>query len=125
MKMAKLLSLRCAKAAIASAQGRPAVPSPAAYFINHGKSRLPIKSDATVIHFRPRAAVPRCELTIGSYGKKCASPVEDLRKYELCADSDHDYRHRMQVNLLAATVVIFLMVTGSWMVETIINSWPG
>jgi hypothetical protein len=35
---------------------------------------------------------------------------------------DADYRHRMLVPFLATIVIIFLMVTGSWM--TIISSWP-
>jgi hypothetical protein len=47
--------------------------------------------------------------------------VDELRKYRYAQEGDADYRHRMLVNFLATIVIIFLMVTGSWM--TIISSW--
>jgi hypothetical protein len=50
-------------------------------------------------------------------------PVEKLRKYGYASESDADYRHRMLVNFLATNVIIVLMVTGSWMVDTMISSW--
>jgi hypothetical protein len=124
--MAKLLLLRCANAATTGVQTRSLVPSRATYPAVWVNSKSPIDGDATVIRFRPRAAAgPRCGLTSGSYGTKRASPIEDVRKYEIPTENDNDYRHRMQANLLAATVVVFLMVTGCWMVDTIISSWPG
>jgi hypothetical protein len=53
---------------------------------------------------------------------RCDPPIEKLRKYE--PESDADYRHRMLVNFFATVVIIVLMVTGSWMVDTIISYWP-
>jgi len=49
-------------------------------------------------------------------------PIDELRKYGYAPEGDADYRHRMPVNFLATLVIIFLMVTGSWM--AIIISWP-
>jgi hypothetical protein len=51
-------------------------------------------------------------------------PVEELRKYGYEPESDVDYRHRVLVNFLATVVIIVLMVTGTWMVDTIINYRP-
>jgi hypothetical protein len=50
--------------------------------------------------------------------------VEELRKYRYAPESDADYRHRMLVNCLATIVVIVPIVTGNWMVDTIVSSWP-
>jgi hypothetical protein len=50
------------------------------------------------------------------------SPVAGLRRYEPAPKSDNDFRHRMLVNFLATIVIIVLMVTASWMVDTIISS---
>jgi hypothetical protein len=49
-------------------------------------------------------------------------PIDELRKYGYAPESDALYRHRMLANFLATVVIIFLMVTGSWM--AIISSWP-
>ena len=77
-----------------------------------------------VIRFRPRSTAPRHELGLGGCGTGGDSAIVDLRRYEYGLKSDDDYRHRMMVNLLAAIVVIVLMVTGGWLVDRIISSWP-
>lgn len=53
----------------------------------------------------------------------CDTPVEEFRKYGYAPESDADYRFRVLVNFLATIVIIVLMVTGSWMVDTMISPW--
>jgi hypothetical protein len=126
IKMAKISCLPCrAEAGLASAQSRPPVSSRQTYSSMRGNSRSLIDSDGNVVRFRPRGTAPRRELGLGSCDTTGDSPVEDLRKYEYTPESDDDYRHRMLVNFLATIVLIVLMVTGGWMADTIINSWPG
>jgi hypothetical protein len=126
IKMANLFCMPCrAEAGFASAQSRPQVSSRQTYSSMRGNSRSLIGSDGNVIRFRSRGNAPRRELSLGSCDTTGDSPVEDLRKYEYRSENDDDYRHRMLVNFLATIVLIVMMVTGSWMVDTIINSWPG
>ena len=51
-----------------------------------------------------------------------ASPVEGLERYKCGPESEEDYRYRMLVNLLATVVLSVLIVTGSWILETLVNS---
>jgi hypothetical protein len=113
-----------AEAGIPSASSRPLMASRQTCSPMRGSSRLLTNGDGNVIRFRPRSTPPRCELSLASFDMTSDSPVADLRKYEHATESDDDYRHRMRVNCLAAVVVIVLTVAGSWMVDTIINSWP-
>jgi hypothetical protein len=80
--------------------------------------------DRDVIPFRPHGFVPRLKSSLESYDLTGDSPVEDLRKYKHASETNDDFRHRVLVNLLAATVVIVLMVIGSWMADTIMSSRP-
>jgi len=80
--------------------------------------------DGDVIRFRPRANAPRHELGLRGCDTRGHSPIGDLRKYEYASKCDDYYHHRMLVNFLATIVVIVLMVTGSWLVDRIISSWP-
>ena len=77
-------------------------------------------------HGRQDLGTP-CEIVgrrgLVSCDARCGPPVEELRKYGYEPESNADYRHRMLVNFLA-TVVIIVLVTGSWMVDTIISYWP-
>jgi hypothetical protein len=75
-----------------------------------------------VISFRPRGADSRRELGLVRYVTLDDSPVEGLQAYESAPESDDDYRHRMRVNLIAAIVVITLIVTGSWVLDTLANA---
>lgn len=45
------------------------------------------------------------------------SPVKDLGKYE-GNDGPDDYRHRMTMNLAGLAVVVFLVVAGVWIANT-------
>jgi hypothetical protein len=45
------------------------------------------------------------------------SPVEDLGKYE-GNDAPDDYRHRMIMNAATLAVVVFLIVVGLWIANT-------
>jgi hypothetical protein len=89
-----------------------------------GCSRAPIDGDGNIIRFRPHGTDPRSESSMGGCHTTGESPVEDLRKYEYTSESNDNYRHRMLVNFFATIVIIVLMVTGTWMVDTIISSWP-
>jgi hypothetical protein len=50
------------------------------------------------------------------------SPVEGLERYECGPESEEDYRYRMLINVLAVVVLIVLVVTGSWILETLVNT---
>jgi hypothetical protein len=107
----------------AGAPPRPLMSSRQTYSTMRDNSRRLIVGDGNVIRFRPRGS-PQCELGLESRPVTGDSPVEDLRKYEHTPESDDDFRHRTLINFLATIVVIVLMVTGSWMMDTIISSWP-
>jgi hypothetical protein len=89
-----------------------------------GNSWSLIDCDGNIIRFRPRGTAPWRELGLVSCGTRGDPPVEELRRYEYAPENDADHRHRMLVNFLATIVIIALMVAGSWMVDTIISSWP-
>jgi hypothetical protein len=126
IEMGKLLCLQNrAEARLPSSQSRLLVLSRQTYSSVRGDSQPLIGSDGNVIRFRLRGTAHRPELGLGTCDTTDDSPAEDLRKYEYPPESDDDYRHRMLVNFLATIVLIVLMVTGSWMVDTIIYSWPG
>jgi len=123
IKMAKIFCMPChAEAGLSSAQLRPLVASRQTFSTN---SRSLIDGDEDVICFCPRGTPRRHELGLRSSDMTGESPVKDLRTYEYTPESDDDYRHRMLVNFLATMVLIVLMVTGRWMVDTVISSWPG
>jgi hypothetical protein len=119
--MAEILCLPCrAEAGIASAQSRPLVSWRQTYFIMRGNSWSLIDGDGNVIPFRPRDTASRSEFGLVGLDTR----GEELRKYRSPPESDADYRHRMLVNCLATIVVMVLIVTGNWMVDTIVSSWP-
>jgi hypothetical protein len=78
----------------------------------------PIDGDGNVICLPSPDPAPRLEPGQGTGGTTGNSPVEDLCKYDT-RESDEDYRHRMLVNLLAAIVIVVLMLTASWVVDTL------
>src|ERR1700730_9505455 len=47
------------------------------------------------------------------------SPVANLERYESGSESEEVYRQRMVCNLVAAIVLIALIITGNWIVETL------
>jgi hypothetical protein len=51
-------------------------------------------------------------------------PISDFRTYEYAYKNDDACRHRMLVNFLATIVRIVSIVTGSWLMDRIISSWP-
>jgi hypothetical protein len=63
-----------------------------------------------ILRFRPRGSLLTRNLPQ-------PSPVEDLGKYERANDDD-DYRHRMMVNGAALGFIIFLIVAGVWIADT-------
>jgi hypothetical protein len=111
-----------AEAGTASTQSRRPMSSRQTYSSMRHNSRSLNDGDGNVIHFCTRRTPPRRGLE--NLDMTGYSAVEDLRKYEDALESDDDYCHRMLVNFITAIVVIVLMVTGSWMVDTIISSWP-
>jgi hypothetical protein len=125
MKMAEVLCLPGrAETRIASARSRALTWSPQTYSTMRGNSWSPIEGDRNVICFRLRASAPRHELGLGSYDTRNDFPISDLRTHEYASKNDDDYRHRMLVNFLATIVAIVLIVTGSWLMDRIISSWP-
>jgi hypothetical protein len=75
-----------------------------------------------VISFRPRGADSRRALGLGRNVTMDDSPVKSLQAYESAPEGDDDHRYRMRVNLVAAVVVITLIVTGSWVLDTLANA---
>jgi hypothetical protein len=73
-------------------------------------------NDNRVIPFRPRGD-SRWRWA-GRPPKPPETPVDDLAKYERGEHTD-DYKHRMQMNLLALGVTVVLIVAGVWIAETI------
>jgi hypothetical protein len=123
-EMANIPCVPCrAQAKAASARPRPPISSQRTSTMP-GNSTPLIGGDGNVIRFRPHGTPPRRELDLKSRDLMGDSAVKDLRKYEYAPEGDDDFRHRMLVNLLVAIVVIVLIVTGSWMVDTITSSWP-
>jgi len=47
------------------------------------------------------------------------SPVEDLEKYVYHTDDDVDDRHRMIANGAAVAILLFLIISGVWLADTI------
>jgi hypothetical protein len=87
-----------------------------------GHDSLPLgESDRKVIRF-PHRGVLRREPTPAIWDTGVDSPVEGLERYERGPESEEEYRCRMMGNLLAAIVVILLIVTGSWILETMIST---
>jgi len=89
-----------------------------------GNSWSLIEGDRNVIRFRPRATGPRHELGLGGSDTRDDFPISDLRTHEYAPKNDDDYCHRMLANFLATIVAIVLVVTGSWLMDRIISSWP-
>ena len=67
------------------------------------------ESEGQILRFRPRGSTFIRPLPQ-------TSPVEDLGKYQ--GSEPDDYRHRMLMNLAAAGVVIFLVLGGIWIANT-------
>jgi hypothetical protein len=83
------------------------------------------EGDRKVIRFCPRGGAPRREPRSATWGTTGDSPVEGLERYECERESEDDYRHHMLVNLLATIVLIVLIVSGSWILETLVNTTLG
>jgi len=83
-----------------------------------------LKSDANlglVIPFRPQKRVSggdRLRKAPVDNGVPDYSPILDLEKYERL-DRNDDYRHRMQMNAIAAAVVAALILAGVWLADSI------
>jgi hypothetical protein len=123
--MAKLFSLPGrAEARRAGTQSRPLALPRQAYSSMRDNSRSLIGSEGNVVRFRPRGTAPPHELRLRSCDTTGECPVEKLRAYEHAPESDDDYGRRMLANFAATIVLIVLVVTGSWMVDMIIKSWP-
>ena len=75
-----------------------------------------------VIPFRPRGITSPRALGLRNWDEMYDSSVDDLRKYESAPDGDDDYRQRMVTNFLATAVVIVLMITGGWVLSTLVAS---
>jgi hypothetical protein len=73
--------------------------------------------DATgeVVSIRQAAARRKAHSSPG--GDAAPSPVGDLKRYEQSTEKD-DYRHRMTINLLALAFLIFLVIGGIWIADT-------
>jgi hypothetical protein len=80
--------------------------------------------DENVVRFRPRGSPSRRESAWDNSIINGKSPVADLRNYERAPENVDELRHCMLVNGLATIVIIVLMVTGRWMVNSMISSWP-
>jgi hypothetical protein len=71
----------------------------------------PEDPDSRVVTFEPRKA--------SSQRKPSRAPVEDLRNYERAGDDGpDDYRHRMIMNVLAGVVLVFLVLAGWWIADS-------
>jgi hypothetical protein len=86
--------------------------------VQHRSSLL--TGTAEVIPF-PAHRLPRLE--IGRAGR-AGSEFRGIRKYAP-PESHADYRQRMLENVFATVVAIVLIVTGGWMLNALVSSWPG
>src|SRR5437660_130458 len=82
------------------------------------------ESDRKVIRLGSRGAALRPYLAPVRCGTMGDSPVAGLERYERRCEGEDDYRHRMLANLLAAIVVVVLIITGDWIVQTIAQTSP-
>jgi hypothetical protein len=119
--MAVVVGLRQAQGRIAPAKTK-LLMSPGQINSATPRHRWSTGDGANVISFRPRGADSRRALGLGRYVTMDESPVKGLQAYESAPESDDDYRYRMRVNLVAAIVVIALIVTGSWVLDTLANA---
>jgi hypothetical protein len=78
------------------------------------------KSD--IIHLRPRRPASRRHSDLTERDTTSKSLIEHFERYQYPTDTDdHDDRHRMSVNVLAAVVLILLMIIGEWAVNTLVK----
>jgi hypothetical protein len=123
IKVANIFCSPCrTKTRTTSAPSRPLISSRQTSSAKPENSRRLIVGDGNVICFRPRGTTQR-ELDLESCQMTGGSPVEDILRYD-GPESDHDLRYRTLINYLATIVIILVIVSGSWMVDTIISSWP-
>ena len=66
--------------------------------------------------------LPRLE--VGSAETAAGSEFSETRNYSR-PESGADDHHRMLENVFAAIIATVLIVAGSWMLNTIVSSWPG
>ena len=82
------------------------------------------EADSRVVPFRPRTSGSRRShhgtARIPHSGPDC-SPVPDLSKYERPESAD-DYRQRMIENAAALVFVIVLILTSSWLLNSLAHS---
>jgi hypothetical protein len=78
---------------------------------------------SNVILFRAHHHGPRSwEATAKSHEENAIrSRKENFGKHEGAIQGDDDHGHRMFANLLAAAVSILLIITGDWMVSTLVK----
>jgi hypothetical protein len=103
-------------------EGPPMRPSHQTRSTLGHNSLPPSKGDRKVIRFCPHGGAFRRESRPVRWDTTGDSPVESLERYECGFESEEDYRYRMLVNLLAMVVVIVLIVTGSWILKTLVNT---
>jgi hypothetical protein len=89
-----------------------------------GLRRWDTTDQSNVIPFRSRDAASRRELTQWILGLPGEPMVEEIGIHECTPENDNDYRHRVLVNILATGVLIVLMTTGYWTVNTMVKSPP-
>ena len=53
---------------------------------------------------------------------KGAAPVRNVGAFAEGPESDVEYRHRMQVNLVAALAVVALLTIGAWLANAMVES---
>jgi hypothetical protein len=88
------------------------------------RSALLTEGDRKIIHLSTRAGAPRPSVTPVRWNPMSDPPVAGLERYECRSQTDDDYRHQMLVNLLATIVVIVLIATGDWIVQTMAQTNP-
>jgi hypothetical protein len=104
------------QAAARSALGRGSL-EPNSIGRNSFGRNSPTDGDRKIIQFPPPGSVRRREPA--RWDTMGGLPVAGLEKYERGPQGDDDYRQRMFANLLAALVIVALIVSGTWIVETI------
>jgi hypothetical protein len=82
-------------------------------------SLSPTEGDRSVIRLCPRGGGLRPDLRLVRSDTMGDPPVAGMERYECGSENEEDYRHRMLINLLAAVFLLALIITGTWIVNTI------
>jgi hypothetical protein len=92
------------------------------WFTTEHNSLSLTEGDRRVIHLCPRGRALRPDQGLVSWYAMGGSPVAGTERYERGSESEEDYGHRMLVNLLAAVVLLTLILVGTWIVDTIVQT---